>query len=396
MNKSSLLGLAAVSGVLYFGIFGGARNPGIFFEPHAIVLVVGGTFAAGLLAFPLNSLTRIVDFFLWGMIFKKKKEYLKVSQEISGARQSYLINQNYFTAEDSHPFLREAVLFLLNKNIDNAAFFEILRKRSAFFHKKYQEDAEVISSLARYPIGLGVLGLARSFIESFQSFGSANSPGIGVAVAVALVPLCLGFAFSNLILMPIADSARQASDQDVLLRNLIIDGMILIRSGATDDHFQAHLRGYLNLVDRNELKIQTPKETQNISGLSLKRKKKTSDTEEYAEAPVSERPENILPIAVNVEPQTDTPAPVPAPVANPVANAATADFKKVDLSQDTIAFGKSPQPPPTNVVSDSVVRKPEEGHVEKSIRISLEDDRSIDLGKFRFNDLRKELKKKAK
>ena len=255
MNKSSLSGFLLVAAVFYYGIFLNSKMAMSFLDVHTLVIVIGGTIAAALIAFPFVALTRTVDYFLWGVLFKKKKDYLKVSQDIAGARNSFLINQNHLTTDECHPFLREAVLFLLNRNIDNAAFEEVLKNRSEHFRKKYNDDAKVLKSLTKYPLAIGFLASVVKIISVLQNVETSTYSILGSELAIAFVALFWGLSLSCFILFPLADSASKSADEDQLIRNLIIDGMILIRKKATDDYFQAYLRGYLNLSDRSDFKI---------------------------------------------------------------------------------------------------------------------------------------------
>jgi flagellar motor component MotA len=256
MNKSSLLGFAAIAVIFNVAILTNAKLPaGALFDGSTLLIIFGGTIAVGLIAYPYSTLLRTVDYLTWGLIFKKKKNYLQISQDIAGARNSYLINQNYLTNDESHPFLREAVLFLSNRNIDNKAFEEILVKRSEFFKKRYVDDALVIRSLVKYPIALGLVAAFVKAASLLWTFEASTQMSVAHDGAMAFVAVFWGVAVSALLFFPLSDSANKSAEEDQEIRNLIIDGMILIREKATDDHFQAYLRGYLSLNDRSNFKI---------------------------------------------------------------------------------------------------------------------------------------------
>ena len=242
------------------GAFSYVKTPDVYFNSQIIIFVMGCTLAAALVAYPYASLSRTVDYLLWGLLFKKKKQYLKVSQEIAAARNSFFAEQVYTTSDDAHPFFREASLFLMNRNIDDGALQEILRNRSDYFKKRYEEDAGVIRSLAKYPVSFGFLSSITSImaiIPAIENHSVDLTTGILHATTSSLIAIFWGMAMANFLILPVADSAAKSADEDSMLRNLIIDGIGLIRSRATDDHFQAYLRGYLSLADRSEFKIFT-------------------------------------------------------------------------------------------------------------------------------------------
>jgi flagellar motor component MotA len=257
VNKSSFVGFL-IFGFLIMGTGSYVKTPDLFFNSQIILFVLGCTLAAALVAYPYASLSRTVDYLLWGLLFKKKKQYLKVSQEIAAARNSFFAEQIYSASDDVHPFFREASLFLMNRNIDDEALEEILRNRSDYFKKRYEEDAGVLRSLAKYPVSFGILSAitsALAVLPGIQNHSVDLVTGILQGAGGALIAVFWGMALANFLILPVADSAAKAADEDAMLRNLIIDGMVLIRCRATDDHFQAYLRGYLSLADRSEFKI---------------------------------------------------------------------------------------------------------------------------------------------
>lgn len=259
MNKSSIFGFLIVGVVLYASVFQTTKNPQIFFHTGSLILVLGGTLAVAFIAFPFASLAKTVDYLLWGFLFKKKREYLKVSQDIAGARSAFQNGQNFTASDDSHPFLKESIILLLNGNIADDGFEEVLRQRSEYFKKKYKDDAKVLVSLAKYPPAFGLLGAAVGMIEMMNALSTGAQINIGQTMMLAFASTFWGIAISHFVILPLADSASKSVDDDHMLRSLIIDGMVLIRQSVSDDHFQAYMRGYLSLNDRSEFKIYSRK-----------------------------------------------------------------------------------------------------------------------------------------
>lgn len=250
MNKSFLFGIFVVSSVIYFGILSHAKSPLVFLDPHAILIVIGGTLAAGLIAFQGQSLTRVLDFVIWGALFRRKRRYLKVAKDIAVVRSSYLSGRHPPNADAFDPFLREGIEFLFDRKTTSSGLVDLLRTRSNYFSKLYRNDAKVLVSLAKYPPAFGLLGAATGMIEMMQNLGGGGSAGIGQAMAVALVATFWGIAIANFFILPLADAATRASQDDATLRDLITDGLKLIKDEVGDQQFKGHLRGYLSLEER--------------------------------------------------------------------------------------------------------------------------------------------------
>lgn len=255
MNKSFLFGVFVVSSVIYFGILSHAKSPLVFLDPHAILIVVGGTLAAGFIAFQGQSLTRVLDFVIWGALFRRKRRYLKVAKDIAIIRASYLGGKNPPNSDSFDPFLREGIEFLFDRKATSVGLVDLLRTRSSYFLKLYRNDAKVLASLAKYPPAFGLLGAATGMIEMMQNLGAGGSSAIGQAMAVALVATFWGIAIANFFILPLADAAARAAQDDSTLRDLIIDGLKLIKDEVGDQQFKGHLRGYLSLEERHNFNV---------------------------------------------------------------------------------------------------------------------------------------------
>ncbi|MGZ3725715.1 MAG: hypothetical protein ACXWQQ_07935 [Pseudobdellovibrio sp.] len=404
MKKSSWIGFSILGAIGYYGVFMNMKVPMIYLDQQDILIVVGCTVAAALISYPYASLTRIIDYFIWGLIFKKKNKHLKISQDIAGARSSFLINQTYLTTEESHPFLRESVMFLLNRNISNKAFEEILKSRSDIFKKKYHEDATILKSLGKYPIIFGLVTFLLKSIEILATMNTVKHTNVPLEFATAAIAVVWGLLMTGIIIYPLADSAVKAADEDQIFRNLIVDGMILIRQKATDDHFQAYMRGYLNINDRSEFKIFTAN-TQYPFAVAPRIEHKDEIVENDLAIPQYSEPVKLR------EQREVVNEPQPAPVAaveveqeTPVQEAVVREIRRPSFEeiQARMVVGSEGQAMAQSKASAPKVEEETRtktktelpGRVEEPVKIDA--NASMDLGQFKFKDLRNELKSQAK
>ena len=403
MKKSSWIGFSIIGAICYYGIFINMKMPMIYLDQQAFMVVMGGTIAIALIAYPYASLTRIVDYFIWGLIFKKKNKHLKISQDIAGARSSFLMNQTYLTTEESHPFLRESVMFLLNRNISTKAFEEILKNRSDIFKKKYNEDATVIKSLGKYPIMFGFIAFLLKSIEILSTVSTVKHANIGLEFAIAAISVVWGLVFTSIFIYPLADSATKSADEDQIFRNLIVDGMVLIRQKATDDHFQAYLRGYLNINDRSELKIFTATNQYPFAvAPRIENKEEVIEENElvipeYVEPVKAEEPSPAAIAAVEVEQAP----PTRKPSFEEIQARMVVGSEAQTVAQQTKVSAPAPQVPvnvaPAAKDDDNTRTKTKtevSGHVEVPVKIDA--NASLDLAQFKFKDLRNELKSNSR
>lgn len=233
MNISAWIGFAIAFAVLYMGVLHGATNPYLFLDPHALILVCGGTIAAGLIAFPLKRFAEIRDLILLGVLFKRKQPGIDVAKQLVEASQLYRergFEGLKLLGEPHHPFLAEALYFVGKDYIDAFELRNVLEKRSTYFKKRYQQDYKTLNALGKFPPAFGLLGATTGMIAMMTQL-SGKPDQIGPAMATALVATFWGIAVANFLVLPLADYANRVVQEDQGLRNLIIEGVLAIKEG---------------------------------------------------------------------------------------------------------------------------------------------------------------------
>lgn len=259
MNLSSLLGFLIAGFVLYFGVIHGAKDPAIFLDSHALLLVIGGTLAATLIAFPLRHLFDLGSFLSYGVLLKMRTDPVALIEDI---RRCYQIDQNELaTKENVHPFLIES-LFLWKRNYLNREELEkVLHSRRLAFKKKYQQDAKILNAVAKYPPAFGLLGASTGMIAMMTNLGGpGGTEAIGAAMAIALVATFWGIAAANFVLLPLADYAQRVISMDQEIRELIIDGVLMIVDRKSEAVLVETLRSRLKIDERYKVtrNVKTP------------------------------------------------------------------------------------------------------------------------------------------
>lgn len=256
MNFSALSGFALAAAVLYFGVFRSSANPGLFLDMHALLLVIGGTLAASLIAFPFRKLVDLYDLVLLGVLFKRSSPHLKVAQHILDS--SVAITKGGLTAVDRlekcpHPFMQEAYFFLKRDYLDAFELKKLLLKRSDYFKRRYQQDYKTLNALGKFPPAFGLLGATTGMIAMMTQL-SGRPDQIGPAMATALVATFWGIAVSNLCILPLADFANRAVQEDQSVRLLIVEGLLAIREGQPTIIVFERLASQLGPAQRSDLK----------------------------------------------------------------------------------------------------------------------------------------------
>lgn len=270
-NKSAWSGLAIAGLVLYFGVFKGAKNPALFFDSHALILVCGGTLAATLIAFPFQRLGQLRDMVMLGVLFKRQAPQLQVAEQL--LESSVLIKRmgGYENPKSLppqvHPFMNESFYFMSQKHLDAFELRNILQKRSDYFKKRYMADYKTLNALGKFPPAFGLLGATTGMISMMTQL-SGSPDQIGPAMATALVATFWGIAVANLLILPLADYAHRVVLEDQSVRHLIIEGVLAMREGQPPMILFERLASQLTPEHRSQLKEKF-KITQRMQGVKI-------------------------------------------------------------------------------------------------------------------------------
>jgi chemotaxis protein MotA len=108
--------------------------------------------------------------------------------------------------------------------------------------EREEERAQVFEAAAGYAPTLGVVGAVLGLMNVMRQFSSAT---VGDGIAAAFVATVYGIGIANLLFLPLATRLRARARVDALRRDLVIDGVLALREGASPGVVEDRLAGYL-------------------------------------------------------------------------------------------------------------------------------------------------------
>ena len=249
MNLSSILGILAALAVFFISIFTATPSRGIFLDPHGILIVIGGTIAASLISFKLPVFVTIFKLFFNKFLGRDAQKFDSAIKEIVELSKNNRENPSYLKDNSSsikNPFLREAIEMMVRGGMSAEELDTILMKRAATHLKRYEEEAMIFKTIGKCPPAFGLMGTTLGMIALMQNMGSPDSyKTLGPSMAIGLVATLYGIAITNLILIPMGENLSKLSKEDEIMRDMVIDGVQLIRDKVHPLIVEEHLLSYL-------------------------------------------------------------------------------------------------------------------------------------------------------
>ena len=254
MNFAAIIGVLAGIAITAYTVLTAADNPSVFIDAHGIVIVLGGTVTVALLCFPFKRLYAALKILVRKMFGKKKTDFLGTIRNIVETANHYRtdVKKAYEgIPENSHPFFKDGMKYLVEYGFSADEIDEVLT--NALLGKKKRDDQEVKvwHTVSRFPPAFGLLGATVGMISLLQTLGEPGSQDrVGPAMATALVATFYGLVVANLFLIPISENLSEVSHEDMVLRKIIKEGVLLIQEKRHPLYIEEYLKSFLAPAQR--------------------------------------------------------------------------------------------------------------------------------------------------
>lgn len=259
MDIATIAGIFTFFGLTVFMIFHSEGWAGFkpFMNLEAVFIVMGGTFCATLVNYPLSQVIGV------GKIIRKTLmshgdddtseivvTFVNLSQKAK--KEGFLALQNDLK-NIKNDFLRRGVQLVVD-GADHEFIRNMLETEIGFIRERHKGGAEILNALGTYSPAFGIIGTVLGMIMMLSSIDDVAQ--VPRRMALALSAAFYGLGSGYLIFLPMGGKLRARSEEELLLKEIIIRGVLLLQSGATPSVVEANLKAYLAPSQR--LIVKTP------------------------------------------------------------------------------------------------------------------------------------------
>ncbi|GAU08386.1 motility protein A [Desulfoplanes formicivorans] len=240
--------LATIIGILLaFGLVLGAIGKSIllFFNIPSLLIVVGGTIGATLINYPLGHVLGVMGV-IKNTIFSKLESPAEIIEQFMDyakrARREGILSLEPVIKEIDDEYLKKGLQLTVD-GLEPEIIRDILETEIAYLEERHGNGAEVVSVMGAFAPALGMIGTVIGLILMLQTMNDPST--IGPSMAVALITTFYGAVLSNLVFNPLAGKLRLRSKEEVLIREMILEGVLSISKGENPRIIQEKLNSYL-------------------------------------------------------------------------------------------------------------------------------------------------------
>lgn len=249
MDIATLLG-SIIGFVLVIGAILVGGQLGLFINVPGLMIVVGGTFAAICVTFPLQD---VIDAHKGALsLFMKKKgkveDVVNIMVRIAeiSRREGLIALENIQT---ENPILKKACQ-LIADNADPQLIRDTLSIEIATMKRRHNISVEVFQKLAGYAPAFGMIGTLIGLVKMLQNLSDPGS--IGPAMAVALLTTFYGAILANIVFLPMAKKLEERSAEEALYMEIATEGIIGILHGEHPSIIKEKLLAFLSPAMRGD------------------------------------------------------------------------------------------------------------------------------------------------
>jgi chemotaxis protein MotA len=244
MDIATILGIVSGLTLVAMAILGNGEIT-TFIHLPSFMIVVGGTGAAIFVNFAMKE--------VFGVMTVVKKvfthdgssgiETIEIFEDLAkrSRREGILAIDKYLSNVDDE--FMKAGLEMAVDGTEPETIREIMESELNYLIERHKKGQQIFSSLGMYSPAFGMIGTLIGLINMLQ--GLEDPASLGSGMSVALITTFYGAFLANLLFLPIAGKLKIRSDQEVIHKEMTIEGVLAIQMG---EHPKNLVRKLLNFL----------------------------------------------------------------------------------------------------------------------------------------------------
>ena len=249
MDLATVIGIALAFGLVISGIMSGSSLM-IFIDVPSMLIVGGGTIGATLVNYPLSHMFGVLRVFKQAFLTKSQSPAQIITQFMeyaNRARREGILALEPLLRDIKDDFLRKGLQLTVD-GLEPQTIQEILQTEVSYLEDRHEAGANLLATMGSLAPALGMIGTVIGLVQMLQRMSDPSS--IGPAMAVALITTFYGALLANLLFNPMSGKLKLRSKEEVLVREMIVEGVLSISKGENPRIIEEKLNSYLPPKER--------------------------------------------------------------------------------------------------------------------------------------------------
>lgn len=249
MDIATFLGILSAFGILAFAIITRGEFS-MFFDLNSLLLVLGGTFGAILINYPMKDLVRVMRI-VKNAFVHKENDYISIIPDMvrysKYARKDGVLSLEKILDEVDDQFFYEGLRLIVD-GAKPEVVNEVLRNEIDFLATRHRVGISIFKAMGQYALAFGIIGTLIALIPILRSLNDVNQ--IASSIALALITTFYGTVLANTLFLPIAGKLKECSEAETLRKEMILAGILSIQAGEVPGMIEQRMVSFLPTTQR--------------------------------------------------------------------------------------------------------------------------------------------------
>lgn len=243
-----------------------------FVDVSGILIVLGGTLAVVIACYPklARSVPSHIKIMLRAKAFDPSAYVEQLVELAQIARKNGLLALEEKANDQPDPFFKQAIMLIVDAN-DPDRVRSILENDIEQTSARHQEVVAMYERGSNAAPAFGMIGTLIGLINMLKGLDGADMESMGPNMSVALITTFYGSFLAHVIFNPIAANLTARDEEEVLCRQIVVEGIMAIQSGENPKFLRERLMTFMNQRQRD---MQGEAEGQPAEGKGKRRKRK--------------------------------------------------------------------------------------------------------------------------
>ena len=216
-----------------------------FVDIKSLLIVAGGTIASTLITFHVGRVLGVMQV-VRNAFLQKNLVPNQVIEDLVGfaekARREGILSLENSLEEVDDEFLKSGIRLAVD-GVEPELIKDILDTELAFIEDRHKMGQSIFSTMGTYCPAFGMIGTLIGLVLMLQQM--EDPAKIGPGMAVALLTTLYGAIMANVVFLPIAGKLRNRTAEEILLKEITIEGIMSIQSGDNPRIVKQKLQAFL-------------------------------------------------------------------------------------------------------------------------------------------------------
>ena len=239
-----------VAGIIAgLGLMGGALimggSPKLFWSVPSLMITAGGSFAAVLIHYSLHEVKNVFGTVKQAFTtdLMDPEELIELFSELARkARREGLLALEDDAQRLDDPFFSKGVQMMVDA-MEPEMIRDILETDMAYRARRHENGYGIFKTWGNLAPSFGLIGTLIGLVQMLAKLDKPET--LGPSMAIALITTFYGAIMGYMIFLPLAGKLKLRSEQEMMLHQMMLEGIIAIQSGVNPRILEERLRSFL-------------------------------------------------------------------------------------------------------------------------------------------------------